>query len=285
MAGAASWKGAVKLGLVMQFPVRARSAVKEVKFGFNMHHRACGGRLSMGDYICAIDGELIERGSDQIIKGYDGYVGEQLDDGTYPGVDQDYIKSLEQEKSVLLEIDSVVPAASIDPRWFQKSYDLVPEKGGERAYVLIAKALEKVERYAMGRLSMSGKEFVVVVRPRNGALAMEALYWPDEIKSDADVQAMVEGVEVTPKELDMGVKFLRTMAGDFIPEELTNDYANNLAAYLEQFKSGAAPVAAPQIRKAAPATIGSLEDMLAASLAAAEEAKVAKKPVKKAKAA
>jgi DNA end-binding protein Ku len=241
----------------------------------------------MGEMICSSCGEMIARGSDQIIKGYEGYVGEPQADGSFPGVDTEYIDSLERQRDGILEITSVVLAEKVDPRYFQKSYDVMPEKGGEPAYALIAALLAKTNRYAIGSLIMSGKEFMVALRPRDGLLAMEALYWPDEIKSDADAKAVAGGIKVSTKELDMGEQLIRFMSGEFEPEKLVNQWAADMGDYLAQYMNGQTPVVAPMVaRPAAPK--GDLEDMLAASLAAMNEAataKVATKTGKKAKAA
>jgi DNA end-binding protein Ku len=274
MAGAARWKGSVKFGPLLQFPVIAASAVRETKFAFNQHHSECGGRVRQGKSVCEGCGELLEK--DQIVRGYNGV----------PGVDEEYLDQLKADKSALLELDGLVPADQIDPRFYQKSYDVQPDKGGEKAYVLFLRLLESSGRVAIGKVVMSEKEFIVTIRPRDGVLAMEVMYWPEELLGNGAAKAAIEGVEVSESELKMGEQLVKFLSKDFEPGAYRNEWAAQLGEYLEAFTAGATPAALPKPRIASPAL--SLEDALAQSLAALQggvDEKVAERTGKKAKVA
>lgn len=272
MAGAARWKGSIKFGPLLQFPVVAKSAVRSTTFAFNQHHADCGGRLRQTNMVCEGCGELV--GRDHVVRGYNGVA----------GVDEAYLESLEAQKSAVMELDGLVPADQIDPRFYQKSYDVVAEKGGEKAYVLFLRLLERSNRAAIGKVVMGGKEFIVTIRPRDGVLAMEVMYWPEELQSNADAKASIAGIEITQAEIDMGDQLVRFLSKDFDPASYHNEYAAAVAEYLDSFVAGNAAPVLPKARPASPAL--SLEDALAASLAALGgqvEEKVASK--KKAKVA
>lgn len=257
MAGAASWSGSIRFGPVLQFPVKAKAAVKETKFAFNMHHAesTCLGRLAQNGYVCTGCGEVVDRS--QTVKGFDGIA----------PIDTDYLDSLAFEKNPVMELDGLVPASQIDPRYYQKSYDVAADKGGAKAYVLFLRLLEESQRVAIGKVVMGGKEFIVTLRPRDGILAMEVMYWPDELKSSADAKASIQDAEITEKELAMGRQLVKFLAKDFDPSAYKNVLAAQTAEYLESIKSGTVPTPITQ-KAAAKQPSGSLEDLLAASVAA-----------------
>jgi len=261
----ASWKGAIQFGPMLQFGVRSFAADKEQKVSFNQHHAECGGRIRQQPGACEGCGEIVTR--EDVVRGYNGV----------PGIDEEYLEKLELEKSALMELDGLVPAEQIEPRWFRRSYDIVPEKGAEKPYALFQRVLARSGRVAIGKVVMSGKEQMVVVRPREGVLAMELLWWPDELKSDASAREAIAGIELSDTEIAMGEQLASYMAADFEPSKYRNEYAETLGAYLEAFVAGNAPATIEH--RALPSAAKSLEDALAASLASLGEkrdAKVAK---------
>src|SRR5262245_40359725 len=123
MAGAYRWKGSIRFGL-LTIPVIAKSAIDATDIAFNKHHAADGGRLRQGPMTCEVCQQLV--GVAEQCRGYQGH---------WP-VDDEYLKALEAEKSDQLTITQLVPMAQIDPRYFQKSYDVTPNEGSEKLYVL-----------------------------------------------------------------------------------------------------------------------------------------------------
>jgi DNA end-binding protein Ku len=260
VAGAYRWKGTVQFA-GLTFNVLARSAVKEAKVGFNQHHAECGGRLRQGGMVCEGCGE-VGITKEQIVRGYEGR----------PGIDEEYLASLEAEASQVCRLDKMVRADEIDPRYFQKSYNVVPEKGSERLYVLFLRELEDLGLYAVGTVVMGGKEYIAAFRPRVGAtgvstVAMELLYWPEELVEAAEAEDSIEEITITPKELGLGRKVAEKLTAPFAPKGYINQYAEDLHEYLARFVAGEAPaVITPRASVQSPAS-KSLEDALAASLA------------------
>lgn len=255
MAGAYSYKGDVEFGK-LRFPVVARSAVKPREFRFNKHHADCGGQLKMAGMYCPTCGETnIE--SDQIVRGFGGVA----------GVDEQYIEDLALEKTPLIELTRLIPMAQVDPRYFQKSYNVMPDKGGEQQYVLFLRVLQKMKLVAQGEVVMSGKLYPVIFRALAGSIAMEVLYWPEELVPAIEAETAIEGIEVAPKVIKLGEQLAEAMVDDFEPAELKNQYAEDLQEYLDGFVAGNQPT---PIKKATRKSLGrqSLEDALSASLEA-----------------
>lgn len=270
MAGASTWNGAIRFGPMLQFPVKAKAAVRPTTFAFNMHHgqEGCFARLHQGAYVCD-NGHDVPR--EEVVKGFNGIA----------PIDEAYLDSLGYEKNPVMELDGWVPAEQIDPRYYQKSYDVIADKGGERAYVLFLKLLTEAKRVAIGKVVMGGKEYIVTIRPRDGILAMEVMYWPDEIKSNADAKASIASVEVSAAELKMGREMVKFLHKDFDPGAYQNLLALATADYLEAIQAGQAPVPITPKSSAVPMA-GSLEDMLKASVAAMKPEKPAKRQRKSA---
>lgn len=272
---ASGWKGSIQFGPMLQFGVQAKAADKETVFRFNSHHANCGGRLRMQLPVCEADGQIVEK--EEVVRGFNG---------AWP-VDESYLDSLELEKSSVMTLDGLVPAEQIEPRWYKRSYDVTPEKGAERPYVLFLKLLERTGRVAIGKVVMGGKEQIVTLRPRDGIVAMELMWWPDELKANADAHAAVAGVQISDGELAMALQLGKFMEASFDPTKYANQYAAAVATYLEQLQAGKAPT--PIVARASvQATTMTLEQQLAAAIAAMGgkvEAQVAAKTGRKAKVA
>lgn len=197
--------------------------------------------------------------------------------------DAEYLKSLEFEKSPLLEIDRLVDAAEIDPRFYQRSYSLIADTGGAQPYVLLLRSMEKTHKVAIGKVVMGGKEFIVTLRPKDGVLAMELMFWPSEVRGDEEAKLAIEGVEVSDKELGMGEQLVQFMSKPFEPELYSNRLYGAQMEYLDRFLAGEEQPALPEPRAIAKPT-ADLTSALEASLKAlggAVEEKKAKRPVKK----
>lgn len=266
MSGPYRWKGAIQFGAALRFNVIAKSAVRENGISFNKHHGGdphCGGRLRQGPMICEVDGNEVEK--DDQVRGFGGV----------SPVDEEHLEALEREASDSMMLDGLVPAAQVNPRFFGKSYDVTPDRGHEQAYVLFYEVLKAEDRVAIGKVVAGGKEYIVCLRPNGRVLAMEILYWPDELVPSAEAESAIEGVTVSAALIAKGRQLAAALAQDFAPERYRNEYLGEVQAYLDLLVSGGAPVPVVNKAKKSPAHLD-LEDALLASLAAVEP--VAKAP-------
>ena len=261
MAGDASWKGSLAVGPLLRFEVKAQAAVREQKVGgFNMHHGGCDEHGSLKQsYSCSACGETNLSRADSI-PGYQGIM-----------VDGEAWKRLAAERTDTIEIDAFVDAGSIDARWVQKSYDLIPADNAVKVYALIYAELEDEGQIGIGKIVMRGYEYIVAIRPRAGVLAMELCYWPEEVDATGSLTAARDAIakagELSDKERGMGKALIGLMHKDWQPETYVNEVAARKAEYLAQVVEAGEDVTIPQITASAPA-VASLEDALAASLAA-----------------
>jgi DNA end-binding protein Ku len=257
----ARWKGSIKVGPLVQFPVNARAAIKPVDDGgsLNMAHTDCLGQLRQ-QYFCEACGET-GLGRDAAVRTYKGVL-----------VDTDVLAGLAAEKTDVMELDGFVPADQIDPRFYQKSYDLVPQKGGEQAYALFLSMLTRSNRVAIGSVVMRGTQYIVTIRPRAGVLALEVMYWPEELTEAVhdEAAAAIAEVTLTDAEKALGDTLANMLARDFDPTTYKNTQAEARRSYLEAVAEGNAPVVATAQAAAKPTV--DLADALAASIAALQAA-------------
>src|SRR5438132_13807351 len=140
-----------------------------------MLHGKDGARLKQ-QYICSKYGEIVER--EETVKGY------KLADGRYVTFTKEELKKLEEPKGTgAIEIAEFVPAPQIARVYVEKSYFLGPDKGGERAYRLLAEALKQRSRAAVGQYAARRKQYRGPVRPGADGPVMEQLQYRDGVRS------------------------------------------------------------------------------------------------------
>jgi DNA end-binding protein Ku len=168
----------ISFGLV-SIPVKLYTTTESGSdISFNMLHAACGSRLKQ-QYICTKDGDIVER--DQTVKGY------EFAKGQYVTFSADEIKALDAVATNSIELAEFVPSKAVDPLLVEKSYYLGPDKGGERAYKLLAEAMIQSGLIGVASYSARGKQYVVAVRPFQNGLVVHQLRYAEEVKPWAEV--------------------------------------------------------------------------------------------------
>jgi DNA end-binding protein Ku len=201
---------------------------------FNMLHAKCKTRLKQ-QYICPTDNEIVPR--DQMVKGYE-FAKDQ-----YVTFSDEEIKAAAEEATRSIEITEFVPVSKVDPIYFDGAYYLGPDKGGERAYALLAEAMRKTGRCALAKWAARGKGYLVLVRPVEGGLIMQQLLYNDEIKKIDEVG--IEGAAVKDAELGLAIQLVEQIATDeFHPEIYEVDVRKRLHEAIQRKVEGQEVVAA-----------------------------------------
>src|SRR5207247_10488041 len=141
-----------------------------------------------------VDQTVVERSD--LVRGYE-FAKDQ-----YVRVTDDELKALEGEASRMIDIAEFVPLAQVDPIYFEKTYYLGPDKGGEKAYRLLADAMLKAGRVALAKFVMRGKENVVLIRPARDGLMLHTMYFADEMRDFGEV-GKCDAAKVTPGGLEL----------------------------------------------------------------------------------
>lgn len=199
----------ISFGLV-SVPVNVyASAESKVNVSFNMLHKKCGSRLKQ-QYICPKDNDVVPR--DETVKGYE-FAKDQ-----YVILTAEELKAIEEKATSAIDILEFVPIATVDRRYVDKVYYLGPDKGGDRAYRLLAAALEETKRAALGQYAARGQQHLVLLRPLDGRLVMEQLHYADEVRETSEVP--VPAGDVKSVELGMAKQLIEQSSTDsFHPEK------------------------------------------------------------------
>ena len=169
--------GTISFGLV-SIPVKMFSAASSAGVSFNMLHAKCGSRIRQQTF-CPVCNVVVER--NELVKGYE-FAKDQ-----YVRVSDEELKALEGESSKLIDIAEFVPLDKVDPIYFEKTYYLGPDKGGEKAYRLLSDAMTASGRVALAKFVMRGKESLVLIRAAQGGLMLHTMYFADEVRSFAEI--------------------------------------------------------------------------------------------------
>jgi DNA end-binding protein Ku len=214
----------IAFGLV-SIPVKLFSAAESSeRISFNMIHKDCGSRIQQ-QLFCPKDERTIDR--TETAKGF------EFAKGQYVLFNEEELKALEKKATQAIEISEFLPSTTIDPIYFSKSYYLAPDKGGDRAYALLTKALEETGRWALARYSARGKGYLVVVRPLGKGLVMQQLFYANEVRT-IDELDLGEPI-VKDNELKMAVQLAQMGAAEeFHPENYRDEVADRVRALIQK---------------------------------------------------
>lgn len=271
MAARSIGTATISFGLV-SVPVSIYStAESKASVSFNMLHKDCGSRLKQ-QYICPKDdNQVVTR--DEMVKGYE-FAKDQ-----YVVLSAEELKALEEKASNTVEIIEFVPLQKVGREFFEKAYYLGPDKGSDRAYRLLVKALEESGKAALGQYAARGGAHLVLLHPRNGRLVMEQLHYMDEIRP-ADEVPVPEG-EVKDAELAMAKMLIeQSSKEDFDPSAYKDTVRERVLELIQQKVAGQdittseEPVGkAPQVLDLMEALKASLDKGITTRAKSAKEAK------------
>jgi DNA end-binding protein Ku len=263
----------ISFGLV-SIPVKLYSAAEpKSALAFNQINRKDGSRVKQ-QLISARTGEVVPR--EEIVKGYE-FAKDQ-----YVLFEPDELKALEAAATHTIDIVEFLKAEQIERQYLDKVYYLGTDKGGARAYKLLAQVLVDTQRIALGKYAARGKQYLVLVRPMQSGLVMEQLHYPDELRAFSEVP--IEDATVKPAELKLATQLVEQAASDeFHPERYKDEVRERMMALIQRKVEGEditlMPTAEPEHKIID--IMAALKASLAAGKKPAQSAQPAdKKPVK-----
>jgi len=251
------WKGAISFGLVT-IPVAVYPATEEKSLKFNQLHDADMGRIRY-KRVCSVDGEEVE--FEHIVKGY------EVEKDRYIVITDEDLDAVPIESSRAIDIQQFVDLDEIDPILFKKSYFLVPDETGAKAYALLRKALSDENKVGIAKVSFRDKEHLAALRFKDRVFVLETMFWPDEIRA-AEFDTVDSDEKVRENEVDMAKALIENLTEPWNPEAFSDQYREALLEIVERKVAGE-PIEAPA--EAPPARVVDLMDALKASVAAAKK--------------
>jgi len=265
MAARSIGTATVSFGLV-SIPIKLYTSNESSgDISFNMLHQACGSRLKQ-QYICTKDGEIVER--DQTIKGY------EFAKGQYVTFSPEELKALDAVATNTVALEEFVPASAVDPLYVEKTYYLGPDKGGERAYKLLAEAMTTTGLVGIASYSARGKQYIVEVRPYENGLVMHQLRYGDEIKAWSEVP-LPDMPELKDAELNLAKQIIQQIAHEtFSPTKYKDDVKVRMMDLINKKVDGQEITAAPEVPQG---KVIDLMEALKASLGMAKPAEASER--------
>lgn len=260
------WNGSISFGLV-NIPIGLAVATQRTDVAFRTLHRECKTPIKQKRYCPTHERDV---GPDEIVKGWEYVKGE------YVLVEEDDLEAVALQRSNSIEILRFVKLEEVDPVYFDRTYYLAPASADaqRRPYVLLLRAMEDTGMAAIGKFVLWGKENLCLIRPQGDTLALETLFFAEDVRAKREIEDAVAESDVKDAELDLARQVIESISGEFDPEEFRNEYRDDLRRMLEAKLDG------QEIVKPEPAPETPVIDLMEALKASVAETK--KQPAKKA---
>ena len=251
----AIWKGAISFGLV-NIPIALYTATRKEDLKFHLLRKS---DLSPVNYkrVAAADGKEVTW--EDIVKGY------EYEKGKYIVLKEEDFARVDVEATQTVDIVDFVQLEEVSPIYFQKPYYMEPEKGGDKAYILLREALSSTNKIGVAKVVIKTRQYLAAVRPQGPGLMLELMHFSDELV-DASEFKIPQSREVGKKELAMAESLIESMSGPWEPEKYHDEYREALKEVIEEkIEHPDADVPKPAARKK-PTNVVDLVAVLQASL-------------------
>jgi DNA end-binding protein Ku len=259
------WRGAIQFGLVT-VPVKLYLAT-EARGGlsFNLLHKPDMERINMKVH-CPVHGEIPRS---ETVRGYEYAKGQYvvIEESDFDAVPLKTVRAIEIEQFVEASRDSATT-------FVKQAYYLEPDPVGRKAFYLLKEVLADEGLSAICKIVLKDREALAALNPFSNTMLLSTLYWPDEVRSTAELDLPDEDFKFKPSEKAMAKQLVAAMRGEFDPENYKDEYREALTAVIEAKVDGQ-PVQMPKA-EAKPTKIADLMSVLEASVAAAREGKAAR---------
>jgi DNA end-binding protein Ku len=215
------WSGTISFSLVA-IPVRLVKAVEQGRISFHMLHDKDYSPLER-KMICPEEGIIVP--PEEIIRGY------EIEPGRHITVSEEELESVSPERSRTIEITEFIDLNEVDPIYYDHPYFLVPLKGGEKAYRLLAEAMRKTNKAGIAKFVLDEREYVVIIKNREGVLEASTMHYKDEIQPENETAK--EKAKFTDEEKNGIKKAIHEMMRDFAPEKYANVRREKLLGILK----------------------------------------------------
>ena len=235
------WSGTISFGLV-SVPVKLYSAVSQQTIRFHQLHSSDHARIQQ-KRVCPADGQEVTY--QEIVKGY------EISPDRYVVIEPQELEALAPERSQTIEIEDFVEFSEIDPLYYDHPYHVAPGPGGLKPYELLASAMAKTGKIAIGRVVLRNREQLVCIRPLERGLTMVTMNFADEVLDIDRLKELPDGrEEISDRELDIACRLIDSLSVSFEPSKYHDTYRERVLELIEQKAQGkqiahTAPAPAP----------------------------------------
>jgi DNA end-binding protein Ku len=261
------WTGSLSFGLV-NVPVALFSGVNDTDVHFRQLHDKDHTPVETRRFCKEEDAEV---GYDEIAHGF------ETDDGKQVVLTDEELATAAPRKTRTIDIEAFVDLADVDPIYFDHPYILMPSgdsEGTQRAYRLLLEVMARTERAALGRFVMRTKEYLVLIRERDGRLGLTTLRFHDEVRPAKGIPTPGKKAKPAKQAVDGAVALIEALACDWDPSNYRDEYEKRLKRVIKRKEKGQT-VKTPE-RQDEPSPVPDLMAALEQTLA---EIKDGKRPV------
>jgi len=244
---------------MVSIPVRLFPATQDKDVSFHLLHQSDHSRVKFKRFCATEDAEV---SNEELVRAF------EVSKDQYVEITDEDLEQLPLPAKHTIELSAFVNAREIDPIYYEKSYYLEPEEAGVKPYALLARVLEEKAVTGVASIAIRNKESLCALRPVDGTLLLETLYYPDEIRQR---ELDMGEVRVNDRELAVAGSLVDALAEPFQPDKYHDHYREALLELIQN-KTEGREVVAPEEAGPAP-KVGDLMEALRASIAAAKQAR------------
>jgi DNA end-binding protein Ku len=261
----AIWSGAISFGLVA-VPVKLYPATEQKDIRFHQFKEGTGQRIR-NKRVSEETGREVDY--EDIVKGY------EAEKGRFVIVTPEELESVAPEKTRTIEITDFVDLADIDPIYYEKSYYLAPEDeaGAKKAYALLLKAMQDEGKVAIGRFVMRTKEYLAAIRPMDGILVLESMFFPDEVRGRSEIPNVPVRAKADDRQMKLARHLINSLATEWQPTRYHDEYRERVLKLIRDKAKGKEVV----LPEAGPAQT-KVKDLMEALQASIEATKKGRRP-------
>src|SRR5437870_8115701 len=219
----AIWKGSISFGLI-NIPIALYPATKKEELRFRLLRAK---DLSPVNYKRVAEKDGKEVPWDEIVKGY------EYEKGKYVVLKDEDFQRVDLEATQTVDIQDFVEVDEIDPMFFYKPYYLEPQKGGDKAYILLRDALSETNKVGIAKVVIKTRQYLAGVKPEDGVLILELMHFAEEL-ADSDQLHVPKKIEPGKREINMAKALIDSMSSKWNPEKYRDDYREALMEVIEE---------------------------------------------------
>jgi DNA end-binding protein Ku len=244
------WNGSISFGLV-NIPIGLALATQRSDVSFRTLHRECGTPIKQKRW-CPYHERDVE--PDELVKGW------EVAKGEFVLVEESDLEAVALQRSQSIEIVRFVKLEDVDPVYFDRTYYLAPASAdaARRPYVLLLRAMQDTGMAAVGKFVLWGKENLCLIRSHRDTLAMETLFFAEDVRAKNEIEEAVSATKVQKAELQLAEQVIASLAGDWNIGDFENEYRRDLRTMLE------AKLAGEEIKRPAPVAETPVVDLMEA---------------------
>jgi DNA end-binding protein Ku len=270
----AIWKGSISFGLV-NIPIALYPATRREDLKFRLLRE---GDLSPVNYKRVAEKDGKEVPWDKIVKGF------EYEKGKFVVLSEKDFQRVDLEATQTVDIQDFVDVEEIDPMYFYKPYYLEPQKGGDKAYVLLRETLEKTGKVGIAKVIIKTRQYLAGVKPLKHALVLELMHFAEELADAEKLNVPKKTSEPGKREMEMAKALVESMTSEWDPKKYKDDYRDALMDVIEEkVESGGKELETKPKPKKESSKVIDLVSILQQSLAKTEGGGKKKRTTKKSK--